>query len=217
MEAAKRHVAARPRSGAGDIDDCPGNGITFSVHNLSGDYRRWLHPKHQIFYLLAALQSKSLGMVTPSVFSRFQEAIAFDAYVVTPWLHVFHFKIEDMKPGRYNVRVKRNGFLEAGKHRGRYHSQALTLKRGQEIKDLVFRMQPAAVIAGKIVDAEGDPVAGAIIYVTRSGSGARSNVPFGSFHSTNDLGEYRIFDLPPGRYLLLAHPLPVPATPSAEI
>jgi protocatechuate 3,4-dioxygenase beta subunit len=128
-----------------------------------------------------------------------------------------HFKIEDMKPGRYNVRVERNGFLEAGKHRGRYHSQALTLKRGQELKDLVFRMQPAAVIAGKIVDAEGDPVAGAIIYVTRSGSGAGSNVAFGDYQRTNDLGEYRIFDLPPGRYLLLAHPLPVPATRSAEI
>jgi len=127
-----------------------------------------------------------------------------------------HFKIEDMKPGHYNVHIERSGYLEAGKHKGRYHSQALTLKRGQELRDLVFRMQPAAVIAGKIVDAEGDPVARAIIYVTRSGSGSRSNLPLG-YQRTNDLGEYRIFDLPPGHYLLLAHPLPVPATPSAEI
>src|ERR1700687_5208781 len=53
-----------------------------------------------------------------------------------------HFKIEDMKPGHYNVRIERNGFVEAGKHRSRYFSQTLTVKRCQELKDLVFRMQP---------------------------------------------------------------------------
>jgi protocatechuate 3,4-dioxygenase beta subunit len=164
-------------------------------------------------HVLLASGEQPLKKVTIRIFSDDEEENSYTTLTDAEG----HFKIEAIKPGHYNVRIERNGFLEAGKHRGRYHSQALTLKLGQELNDLVYRMQPAAVIAGKIVDAEGDPVAGAIIYVTRSGSGARSNVPFGGYQRTNDLGEYRIFDLPPGRYLILAHPLPVPATPSAEI
>jgi protocatechuate 3,4-dioxygenase beta subunit len=127
-----------------------------------------------------------------------------------------HFKIEDVKPGRYNVRIERNGFLEAGKHRGRFYSQPLTLKRGQEVKDLVFRMQPAAVITGKIVDAEGDPALEASVEVLHQRSGSsRGNSQFYGQARTNDLGEYRIPGLPPGRYLVLAQAQwPSPATAS---
>jgi len=116
------------------------------------------------------------------------------------------FKIEGVKPGRYNVRVERTGFLEADKHRNRYHSHALTLKPSQELKDLVFRMQAAAVITGKIVDADGDPVLNATIEIIRQRSG-RPYTPsrFYGQERTNDLGEYRIPNLPPGRYLILAH------------
>ena len=128
-----------------------------------------------------------------------------------------HFKIEDMKPGHYNVHIESNGYLEAGKQRGRYHSQALTLKRGQELNDLVYRMQPAAVITGKIVDAEGDPVPEAIVLVSRYGSRAGQNLGFGGFQRTNDQGEYRVFDLPPGRYLVLAQAWQALPTPSAGI
>jgi len=128
-----------------------------------------------------------------------------------------HFKIEDMKPGHYNVRIERNGYLEAGKHRRRYQSQTLTLKRGQELNDLMYRMQPAAVIAGKLVDAEGDPVTEASIVVSRYGSSSGRNSQFRSYERTNDLGEYRVSGLPPGRYLVLAQAWEVPAAPSAGV
>ena len=129
-----------------------------------------------------------------------------------------HFKIENLKPGHYSVRLDRNGYLDAGKRRGRYQFQALTLKRGQELTDLVFRMQPAAMITGKIVDADGDPVPETSILVTRYGSGVRRDLRFGGFQRTDDLGEYRVFDLPPGRYLVLAQSWrAIPAIPSAGI
>ncbi len=67
-------------------------------------------------------------------------------------------KIEDVKPGRCNVHIEHNGFLEAEKHGRRYRDETLTLKPGQELKDLVFRMRPGALITGKIMDAEGDPI-----------------------------------------------------------
>jgi hypothetical protein len=48
----------------------------------------------------------------------------------------------------------------------------LTLKPGQELTDLVFRMRPGAVITGKIMDAEGDPILKASVQVFRQHSGS---------------------------------------------
>ena len=68
-----------------------------------------------------------------------------------------HFKIDNIKPGQYGLWVGHGGFSSMAKRRG---GRSLTLDPGQEMKDLVFRMQPAAVITGKIVDNDGDPVSG---------------------------------------------------------
>ena len=78
----------------------------------------------------------------------------------------------------------------------------LTLDPGQELKDLVFRMQPAAVVAGRILDNDGDPVPDVTVVAHRyTGSRYRN---FGLSANTNDLGEYRISNLDPGRYLITA-------------
>jgi hypothetical protein len=126
-----------------------------------------------------------------------------------------HVKIEDVKPGHYNVHIERNGFLEAEKHGRRYRDETLTLKPAQELKDLVFRMRPGAVMTGKIMDDEGDPILKASVQVFRQHSGSSQiNSQFYS-HETNDLGEYRIFGLPSGRYLVFTHVWWAPAMASA--
>jgi hypothetical protein len=67
------------------------------------------------------------------------------------------FKFEKVDPGNYTLTVERSGFLEAGK---RHDSHTLTLQPGQEIKDLLFRLQPSAVITGKVLEEDGDPLPG---------------------------------------------------------
>jgi hypothetical protein len=63
------------------------------------------------------------------------------------------------------------------------------------------------VIAGKIVDIDGDPMANVSISATMTGTVARgaerSRLDYGM---TNDRGEYRIADLRPGKYLISATP-----------
>jgi uncharacterized GH25 family protein len=142
---------------------------------------------------------QGLKKATIQVFSEDKQELSYVALTDTEG----HFKIEDVKPGRYAMRVDRNGFLQAGKHPSRFKTQPLTLKRGQEVKDLVFRMQPAAVITGKIVDADGDPVQRANVEVISQVSGHGSSQAYG-YERTNDLGEYRVSGLPPGQYLVLA-------------
>jgi hypothetical protein len=76
----------------------------------------------------------------------------------------------------------------------------------QQVKDLVMKLLPLAVVNGHVVDEDGDPLVRtqvqAMRYVYRQG-GVRQLQPAG-FGSTNDLGEFQLLDLEPGRYYFLA-------------
>jgi len=67
-------------------------------------------------------------------------------------------------------------------------------------------MQPAAIITGTITDEDGDPVRDVNIMATRVGRSHGWRGHDSGNGSTNDLGEFRIPDLLPGRYTILATP-----------
>ena len=123
------------------------------------------------------------------------------------------FKFEKVEPGNYTLTVERSGFLEAGKRHG---SHTLTLQPGQEIKDLLFRLQPGAVITGKVLDEDGDPLPGVNLAVLKYGASSEQRGMVGGGF-TDDLGEYRIGILPPGRYLILATLANYSAEPEAKL
>ena len=118
------------------------------------------------------------------------------------------FEIRNLDPGRYMLSASKNGFANQA-----YGARALdgssgstiTLNAGQTIKDLNFGMTPHGVVAGRVIDDDGEPMAGVSIQVLRSmfRNGKRQTVPINQV-TTNDLGEYRMFGLSPGRYYVLA-------------
>src|SRR6266478_5252329 len=89
---------------------------------------------------------------------------------------------------------------------------------GQNLTDLSYKMAAAGLIAGKVVDADGDPVAGLTVQAMPKGQGNSAvggilpnyvagllgNLP--GMGTTNDLGEYRIAGLRAGQYLVIARP-----------
>jgi hypothetical protein len=116
-----------------------------------------------------------------------------------------HFLVENVPPGHYDLQVSRNGFVDAeyGQKKIGAPGAILTLSAGQHISDLVFKLARAASISGHVFDEDGEPIAHAEVIAYRaahqSGREERtSDQPI----STNDLGEFRIFDLPPGRYFV---------------
>jgi protocatechuate 3,4-dioxygenase beta subunit len=114
------------------------------------------------------------------------------------------FTIKDLKPGRYAVTLVRTGFAQTATSGGQ---ATFTLQPGQSLSGLVFKLQAAGVIAGKIVDIDGDPMAGVSISAAMVGTVARGAERYRvGYGATNDLGEYRIVDLRPGKYLISAAP-----------
>jgi protocatechuate 3,4-dioxygenase beta subunit len=118
------------------------------------------------------------------------------------------FKLKNVQPGRYRLWASHEGYVSAAyqEKTSRRRAPTLVLTGGQELRDVVFRLQRAPVITGRVVDEDGEPIQGANVTVSayRPQGGRRRFM--GPSVQTNDLGEYRIFHLDPGRYLLSVTP-----------
>ena len=118
------------------------------------------------------------------------------------------FAMKDIEPGKYNFSATRAGFAdtEYGARRPGRPGVTLSLDAGQQLAGVVFRMTPHAVIAGRILDTDGDPIQGVQITTVRYqyNMGKRQLLP-SNHATTDDLGEFRLFGLAPGRYYLQAN------------
>lgn len=120
-----------------------------------------------------------------------------------------HFSIDKIPADRYDLVVGRANYLEMqyGQDRPDKPGAILSLAPGQKITDLLFRLHRTAVIAGRILDEDGDSVREAeVVAGARTMVRGKPKLEFDERTSTNDLGEYRIADLAPGRYLIVANP-----------
>src|SRR5579872_2297551 len=117
------------------------------------------------------------------------------------------FVFEDVAPGRYTLSADKPGFVTA-RYGARSNTSAATqfnLTAGMEMKDLAIKMTPQGIIAGKVVDQDGDPVVSVQLIAMRLGyNGGRRQLQPTSSATTNDLGEYRLINLPPGHYYISA-------------
>lgn len=118
------------------------------------------------------------------------------------------FVLENIEPGHnYQLSAQRPGYVTAryGARSAGGPGAPLTLSAGAELKGLVITMTPQGVISGRITDQAGDPVQGAVVAAARRGyqRGLRTLLPAQTAQS-NDQGEYRLANLPPGRYYILA-------------
>jgi protocatechuate 3,4-dioxygenase beta subunit len=118
------------------------------------------------------------------------------------------FNIENVQPGRYRLFLERSGFIQINNRNHKVEGSALEVRAGQEMKDLVLRMLPTAVITGRVVDEDGDPLPNFGISVGRRKPGKTTDAEGLGGERTNDLGEYRISGLFPGQYFVSVAPAP---------
>jgi protocatechuate 3,4-dioxygenase beta subunit len=117
------------------------------------------------------------------------------------------FELKSIDPGGYKLTVSRVGFVtfEYGQRKPGDPGATLTLRPKQQINDLVFRLIPSAVISGRILDEDGEPLPSVTISAWREAyQEGKRTLSMSANAETNDLGEYRLYGLPPGRYIVSA-------------
>jgi carboxypeptidase family protein len=115
------------------------------------------------------------------------------------------FAIAGIEPGKYRLSATRTGFVavDYGARDYLQPGSTITLEARQRMSGVMLRMTPNGVITGHVVDEDREPVAFLQVQAMRYRytQGKKQLVSYGGA-TTNDLGEYRIFGLPPGRYFI---------------
>jgi hypothetical protein len=120
-----------------------------------------------------------------------------------------HFVLPNLEPGHYHLKGKRNRFLDTnyGARRVESSGTPITLEAGQNLKDLKFKLIPLGVIAGTIRDPEGEPLVRITVTALRVRfEDGRRKVTAVDSALTDDMGQYRVTGLAPGRYYIRAEP-----------
>jgi hypothetical protein len=116
-----------------------------------------------------------------------------------------HFAFETVAPGQYWIQVNCQGYVFPPGTNGQ---KPVKVAEEQEVKDLAVKMVPLGVVSGVVRDQDGEPMVHVMIqglrFVYVNG---RRQLNQTAFSSTNDRGEFRMFDLQPGKYYLQAMPL----------
>ncbi|PWT78008.1 MAG: hypothetical protein C5B58_15885 [Acidobacteria bacterium] len=119
------------------------------------------------------------------------------------------FELHNVPAGQYRLKVRRNGYVEFeyGQKKSSDPGATFTLRPGQTMSDLVLPLSRAAVIAGRVLDEDGEPMAGATLLALKQVySEGQKKLDVAAESSSDDRGEYRLFGLKPGRYFLSAQP-----------
>jgi hypothetical protein len=114
------------------------------------------------------------------------------------------FVIEGLAEGSYRGIVEREGFAarKYGQESLLADGKTLKLAAGQQAR-MDFKLARAGVISGKVFEADGRPARDITLqaYVEEKTNARHALIPI-AVTRTNDRGEYRIFGLPPGSYIV---------------
>ncbi len=117
------------------------------------------------------------------------------------------FEFSNVEPATYSLSCSRSGFITAsyGQKSPNQAPTRLSVGPGQELKDLDFRLIRGGVISGTILDEDGEPLSGVRVEaLARQYFRGRLQLTPRGLATTDDRGQYRIFNLPPGRYYIQA-------------
>ncbi len=130
------------------------------------------------------------------------------------------FLLKEVPPGRYRFVATRPGFVnQPYQAKGSDDGALLSLRSGEKVGDVLFRMIASGVITGRVINDEGEGVVHAQVMALRAPSEdeieddglidprrpeSRPELQPVASVQTDDRGQYRIFGLKPGDYYIRA-------------
>ncbi len=120
-----------------------------------------------------------------------------------------HFRFEAVPPGKYGLVGTAPGYLPSAylEHEG-FSTAIVTGVAGVATDNLLLQLNPKALIAGRITDEAGDPVAHANVALYREDPSTAAKVTRYHNAQSSDTGAFEFANLAPGRYYLSASATP---------
>jgi hypothetical protein len=117
------------------------------------------------------------------------------------------YRIAGLAAGSYTVSATKTGFVDGlfGQRRALASGTPVDLLEGQQLAGIDLKLLRGAVVTGRVLDEDGEPLARAMVTVLRQQyiRGERQLTPSGADQS-DDRGQFRVFGLPPGDYYVSA-------------
>jgi hypothetical protein len=116
------------------------------------------------------------------------------------------YVITDLPAGSYTLTVTRTGYAPQAYGQARAMAGIpILVAAAQQIRNIDIALVPAGSIAGRILDEDGTPFAGAVVeaLITRFDSG-RDTLFSVATSQTDDRGDFRLVGLAPGQYFVSA-------------
>ncbi len=107
------------------------------------------------------------------------------------------FVARGLTPGRYSVFVQHLRYPA----RGGMFRKLVDVAAGQDPARVTLELEPPATISGRVLDEDGDPLSGCSAHLLTAKTA--KPVPWvRGGEESNELGEYRVWGVPPGKYLV---------------
>ncbi len=114
------------------------------------------------------------------------------------------FRFSGINAGQYLITALAPGLIAPSDSPYGAQGKALSISDGETIENLDLQLKRGGVIAGRITDAQSNPVVETTIKLTRQDTSGRFigyvTSEISQYFRTDDLGAYRLFALPAGKY-----------------
>jgi hypothetical protein len=118
------------------------------------------------------------------------------------------YEFKELRAGRYTITASKGSYVSVsyGQQRPTDAPKPLDVLDHQTVERVDLMLPRGGVITGRVVDEFGEPAPDIQVAIERYQvfQGQRRLLPAGRSVATNDIGEFRLFGIPPGQYYLSA-------------
>jgi hypothetical protein len=118
------------------------------------------------------------------------------------------FDVPRIPAGKYQLRANKTGYFLKGRGANAASGDhPVTVRDGQTVRSVTLVMSRGGAVVGRIVDEFGDPVDQVLVHAVKHSyqpDGKRLAVAAGVSDLTDDRGEFRVYGLPPGDFIVAA-------------